>query len=351
MKNLPKNKYVREPIPLDHSDSQNSRGVPAYLELTAINISNQPAKRLMAVLKTRGCEYARKDKGCTMCGFWLHGDSSVNDIDLINQLENIISFIEGYPHPIDQLDLLTLGSFFDEKEITSEFRTHSLKRIGTIRKLTKVCVETRASHVVDEKLEEIRKLLGNKMVEIGIGVESSNDYIRNEILNKGLSWKQLERAVSLIGKFNLEFQPFLLIKPHKLSETEAINDAVQSARDVTKLAEKYNVKTRIAFEPVFVPYGTELEKLYLSGDYKIVNLWSVIEVIKLTHGLSTIFVGMSDEGLAGDRIPYSCDKCSMKLREAIQSYNATQNLEVFNNLDCSCKQEWRVKVNNSSKYS
>ena len=180
-------------------------------------------------------------------------------------------------------------------------------------------------------------MVGDKILELGIGLESANDHVRNNIINKDLSKKNFERAVRTVKNANCDLLVYLLIKPPLLSEEQAINDAIDSAKYVFDIANKYSVNVRVAYEPVFVCKNTPLEKLFLNGGYSLVRLWSVIEVVKSTYHLGSVFVGLSDENLSFDRMPGSCKKCYKMLVKEIERFNKTQDASVLDSLDCECR--------------
>jgi len=188
-------------------------------------------------------------------------------------------------------------------------------------------------------LEELRRHVGpHQSLEIGIGVESGDDRIRNGVLGKLLNWTDLESAVRDIAELGLGFVAYLLIKPHSLlDDQEAIEDAVQSAKRVADLAKACNLANwRIAFEPVFITQGTGLEKHFQDGKYTLVNLWAVVEVLKRTAHLGTLFVGMSDEGLSRDRKPKGCPRCTETLQRAIEEFNGSNDVRELEKLTCVC---------------
>jgi radical SAM enzyme (TIGR01210 family) len=165
-----------------------------------------------------------------------------------------------------------------------------------------------------DKIKQIKETLGkDKIVEFAIGLESQNDYLRNKVIKKGLSKKSFEKTAAKVKEAGVNLLTYLLIKPPHMSEKEAIADAVESAAYVFRTAEKIGVSARVAFEPVFVCENTHLEKLYLQSQYRLLNLWSVVEVIKNTHDYGCIFIGLSDENLSMERMPHSCSLVVKKL--------------------------------------
>jgi radical SAM enzyme (TIGR01210 family) len=328
------------------SSEANLQRRPAFLLRSRVHIAGVSSVRLMTVLRTNGCFYDRGKKGCTMCNFQSHAINPavyrLTKDDLLPQLESAL--LDLLNEKVEQLDLLTLGSFFHDKEVDRMARLKLLKRVAAISHIKKVVVESRAEYITDSQLHEAREALRpDQILELGLGVETSNTPLRNEVLHKALDWeKGVERVVDCCARTGVGFLAYLLIKPQTLTEREAILDAVSSAQDIATLARSRGVDFRIAFEPVFITENTPLEKLYKQGEYSLVNLWSVIEVIKRVHGLGTIFVGMSDENLAAGRVPHSCSKCNDILLRAIEEFNGTQDAFSLSRLDCECRAAWEM---------
>ncbi|WP_174712680.1 TIR domain-containing protein [Nostoc sp. TCL240-02] len=311
--------------------------MPAFVTKTNANINGSKVQRLMIVLRTNGCSYDKGKKGCTMCDFRKHAiDIPVEAKWMMSQFKSALAKVQTAKEQIEQIDLLTLGSFLYDGEISPEFRHTVMKYISQIPEVKKVVIESRATYVNLERLEFIKQCLRkDQILELGIGVETSNEYLRQEILRKGMPWSILERAIESCKNADVHFQAYLLIGTQRLSEIEAIEDAVRSAEDVVDLCLKYSVPFKIAFEPVFITKGTPLEELYIKKEYKLINLWSVVEVLRRTHHLGTIFVGMSDEGLSDGRIPEGCPLCTQKLRDAIEEFNGSQDIKIFDSIICN----------------
>lgn len=315
---------------------------PAYLRISPVNINGIQTNRLMIVLKTKGCEYARKTGGCTVCGFINHAVEHIKEEQIIEQLDYALNVFDL--KDVKEIDLLTLGSFYNENEVKETTRKMLLKKVSRLPDIKRVSFESRAEYVTIEKLKESKKILSPKIAEFAIGLESADDYIRNKIIKKGLTKQSFERVVAMVSEAGCDLLVYLLIKPPHVSERAAIEDAVQSVQYAAGIADKYNVNTRIAFEPVFICRDTPLETLFLEAQYRLVNLWSVVEIIKKTGHYASIFVGLSDENLAMDRTPNSCDKCYPYIVDKIEYFNKTQDINGLDKLDCRCKEIYENKL-------
>lgn len=309
---------------------------PAYMRVSAVNIDGDGTDRLMVVLRTRGCEYAKRNKGgCTVCGFINHADANITDENIVNQLKYALHATELAR--VGEIDLLTLGSLFNDQEISPETRRELLACLAHLNGVKRVSFESRAEYVTLEKLNECKGILGDKTLELGIGLESADDHVRNNIIKKGLSKERFERLAHLLHDAGMTMLVYLLIKSPHLTERAAIDDALKSMDYVFSLADRVGIQARVALEPVFITDNTYLERLFLAEQYKIVNLWSVVEILIRSRGMGNIFVGMSDEDLSNQRTARSCQHCSADLLEAIEQFNRTQTIDALLDLDCSCK--------------
>ena len=100
---------------------------------------------------------------------------------------------------------------------------------------------------------------------------------------------------------------------------------------------------KINFEAAFVQKGTLLAAFYEKGEFRPPWLWSIIEVLKRTHHLNNIQIGNFNDEPPPITIPHNCPKCSSQIEKIIQQYRETNNIHLFDELDCECKEEWRKK--------
>jgi len=318
---------------------------PAWVELAEAVVDGVPTRRLIFIFRAIGCAWARRPEGgCTMCGFQAMATGrEVASEDLIAQFESLFDdprTLEG----VGQLDLYNSGSFFADQEIAPEVRRHVLSSL-TGTDVRRVLVEARPEHVRREKLVEAREALDDTVLEIGIGLESADDHVRDVLVRKGYGKAEFETAVREIRSANdersdlapLRLLVYLLIKPPGLSERDAVKDAIASARYVAVVARREGVPARVAFQPVFVPPGTALEQEFLASRFKPPSLWSVLEVVRAVHGAIELSVGMSDEGLDPHLGPMGCTRCTASLKAALVDYNRTHELAALEGLCCDCR--------------
>jgi radical SAM enzyme (TIGR01210 family) len=192
--------------------------------------------------------------------------------------------------------------------------------------------------VTDEKVRDAVSTLGKKF-EIAIGLETSNDMIRRDSINKGFSFSDFIRASEVAGRNNATVKAYLMMKPPFLSEGIAMNDMIRSIKDAAPFA------GTISMNLCNVQKGTLVEEMNERGDYRPPWLWSAVEALKIGKESSPGTVIMSDPVAAGSmRGPHNCGKCDADVAEAIRIFSTTQNTAVFNNLDCDCKELWKKVI-------
>ncbi|MFH0903357.1 MAG: archaeosine biosynthesis radical SAM protein RaSEA [Pseudomonadota bacterium] len=314
---------------------------PAHVERAPASIDGQPATRLIVVLRAIGCAWARQPHGgCTNCGFLglSTGGATVATSDLIAQIDYVLDRQENIDG-VAEIDIYNSGSFLSDVEIPPPVREHCFRRLASLP-IRRVVVESRPEYISAAKLASLRLLLGARELEIGIGLESANDHVREALINKGFTRADFTRAVAVIAASSTRLLAYVLVKPLGLDERTAIADAVSTVSYVFDVAAAHGVTARVALQPVFVAPGSALERAYLAGDYRPPSLWSVVEVLRKTHQLGELLVGLSDESLSPRQAPAGCDRCSGDLRTAIQKYNRRRDLAVLDAIDCPlCRED------------
>lgn len=319
---------------------------PAFISKDPCFVNGQPSQRLLIVFESNNCEYREKTGGgCTMCGLYPAFARKMTFEDYKSQFDSALT--KENLENVSEIQLETLGSFLNDNEFPPEFQDYAFKACAKFPEIQKIFTESRAEYLTAEKLSHVKTLVGNKTLEIAIGLESSNDYIRNNVLNKRLEKKDIEELAKRMGNIGINLATYIFIKPPTLNENESIEDAIESTKYVFDLAKRHKIKTKILFQPAYIALNTQLEKMYLKNEYSLPNIWSVVEIIKKTASLGEIFIALSDEARSDNRHIHGCKQCHTKIVEAIQTFNQTQDIASINSLesiDCQCKKDFEKKV-------
>ncbi|MDD5474174.1 MAG: archaeosine biosynthesis radical SAM protein RaSEA [Candidatus Methanoperedens sp.] len=295
-------------------------------------LDGKPISALTVIFQTSGCRW----NNCTMCGYvYDSAQKPPSHDELMKQFESAMSRCKDEEFI---LKIFTSGSFLDDGEIAPDTRKEMLSRFGADERVKKVIAETRPEYVTTEKVSGSVAALG-KRFEVAIGLETSNDMIRKDCINKGFTFSDFVRASNAAKQEGATVKAYLMLKPPFIPEGIAINDMIQSINDAAHYAGTISVNL------CNVQKGTLVEEMFLRGDYRPPWLWSAVEVLRRGKEAAPDAVIMSDPVAAGSaRGPHNCGKCDKDVAEAIRIFSVTQDAGVFDGLDCECRELWRKVV-------
>lgn len=292
------------------------------------------------------CEWQQKSGGCTMCNYSQRVKFRVTDV-LVDMAENIFYEIRNINKKYDRVKLYVNGSFFNEAELKKENAFSFLRELRNKFEINTICVETRPEYISRKKLLEYIAATELKF-EICFGIESTNDKIRNLSLHKGLkidSFYSLCQEISDLCKVKV----YILVKPPFISEKEAIQDVVNSIKDLVN-----HGITAITYTPIAVQKNTLLEFLLQENLYRPVWIWSLIEINTQLVSLHKKYPEIRLAGLEYYPNPiqtyYNCEICSSTLSALLEdNHNITWD-DIHEGNRCSCYKEWlqQLKVESYS---
>ncbi len=294
-------------------------------------------QRAVIYLMSNGCEWALKSAhGCMMCGHLAkqtRTDKTISVDDYLKQFKREFDKIDFKKFPI--LNLYNNGSFLNDNEIPAEARKGLLKMINNNPDIKMLVLETRPEFVTDDKVREIKNLIPNKHVELGVGLEIKDDFYRGICINKGFSLQRFNYAASIITK-HLNLRTYVLLKPLFLTEKEGIEQAIETIEYSFEMG-----ATTVSLEACTIQDYTFMKYLYERGLYSTPWLWSIVEVVKRVKTPGKLIVGLFKFFPSPSKVPNNCDRCNEKVMEAIVQYNRTLDLKAFRGITCECKKEWR----------
>jgi len=320
---------------------------PAHIEIREEYFKGKNTKRAVVFLLSNGCEWALKSaNGCTMCGHIAKQtriNQPISADDFIIQFKTAFSSIDFKEIPI--LNIFNNGSFFNDNELPKEARKTILSKISENKSIKRLLVESRPEFINESAIREARSLIPETELEIAIGLETADDFRRILSINKGFNLRQFAEAANIIINNNVFLRSYLLLKPPFYSEKEAISDAVDSIKTAFSLG----VNT-VSLEAMTVQKYTLIEYLYNNNLYQMPWLWSIVEVIKRTSHLGRVVVGLFKFYPSPDSVPNNCSSCNDKVMDAIIEYNRTLKTDMFDRLDCRCKEDWEAAINKSTDF-
>jgi radical SAM enzyme (TIGR01210 family) len=286
-------------------------------------LSGEIVEALTVILRTPGCAWAR-EKGCTMCGYFVDCNPEVKAEDLVIQARKALETYDGQRI----LKIFTSGSFLDEGEIPVEARREILSVASAT--FEQVIIESRPEFVKEESLEDCLSIF--KGLQVALGLESANDIVLEHSINKGFSYEDYTNAAKAVKESGATLKTYLLVKPPFLTENESINDSVESAKKVRKVS---NV---ISFNPVNVQNGTLVERLWRRDEYRPPWLWSVVRILEECKELGPRICSFPT-GAGKKRGAHNCFQCDADVIEAIEDFSVGLR-EDFENVQCDCRERW-----------
>lgn len=292
-------------------------------------LNNKIIDAFVIIFRTKGCSWAL-NSGCSMCGYF--NDSmweNVSNNDLLTQFDTAMKSYSGQKF----VKIFNSGSFLDDKEINPNVRKEIFGKL--IETVDKVSVESRPEFITDEKLSEIKEGFKSKTFEVGLGLETASDFIREHCLNKGFTFNDYKKAAKTLKKHNVKLKTYVLIKPPFLTEKESINDAINTFDKIKTITDT------VSFNPTNVQRNTLVNFLWQRKQYRPAWLFSVTEILKESRKITgDVKIKCDIAGGGSIRGAHNCKSCDRKFLNAIVEFSLSQDVNIFNGLDCDCKEKW-----------
>jgi radical SAM enzyme (TIGR01210 family) len=286
-------------------------------------LDGEAAGCLTIILRTRGCRWRR----CTMCGYASEGAPATEE-DLMVQFRAATKDLSSDDRVVK---IYTSGSFLDPVEVPESVSARILDGLAAAG-VEKLVIESRPEYVTAERVEDF---VSRIRTEFAIGLETSSDLVRDHSICKGFSFEEFEAAAKTVHSGGGSVKTYLLLKPLFLSEGVAISDALRSACDAAPHTDVLSLNL------ANIQRGTLMERMWMQGDYRPPWLWSAVEVLKNVTSIPII----CDPVAAGTRRgPRNCGRCDEAVAEAIREHALTQDVGVFEDLDCGCRTAWEKVV-------
>ncbi len=125
-----------------------------------------------------------------MCGYASEGALATAD-DLLVQFGQAMKRLSLEDEVVK---IYTSGSFLDPREVPESARDRILDALK-VRGIKKLVIESRPEHITPEHVKEC---LSRIRTEFAIGLETSNDLIRENIICKGFSFQDFVAASRIV---------------------------------------------------------------------------------------------------------------------------------------------------------
>ena len=300
---------------------------------------------LTAIFLSGGCSWNR----CRMCGYKNDRDCSPKP-ELIEHMKAQVSWLGDNfkPEEYELGKIFTSGSVFDPNEVPLEV----LDTFGTFFRGKPLVAESRCEYVTEEALERLLSTLDDGQehpLTVAIGLETTNDAIREKSIDKGNTFEDFKKAADIAHKAGASIKAYLMMKPLFLTEREAMEDMQKSIAEVTPYADM------ISMNLCTVQGKTELEQYWQRGSFRPPYLWSAVKVLLDAE----VFVSCDPVGGGFKRGPHNGDKqvegcLDKEIVAAINAYSLSGDKSVLQEVwdaGANCREEWEFVLENETSWN
>ncbi len=296
---------------------------------------------LTVIFRSGGCSWNR----CRMCGYRHERYPDLPRDELAERMIRQVRWVkENFSDEDYQvLKIFTSGSFFDPDEVPPIVR----RAVAEAFRGKVVIAETRPEYVELDAIREFREGIDTgawtRPLSVAVGLETTNDLIRERSIDKGFSYADFLRAATVAHAAGAGMKAYLLMKPPFLTEREARDDMIRSIRDISSVADS------ISMNLCTVQSRTEVERLWKQQAYRPPYLWSVLEVL---IG-SPVHILCDPVGGGQMRGPHNCGACDGPIVKGIGDYSLTGDvglLRALRETECGCKEEWEFVLDQEEPF-
>lgn len=277
-----------------------------------------------------------------MCNYGKGRGFSEQDV-----LESIRNTLSAMPTDYEEFVISPVGNILDSNEVSD----HMISELGKIwdhLNCKTLITESRADLITAKGLKRLKQTFHAEYQCIELGIESCDDWILRNCVNKGLSTEDYKSAIGQIRSEGLYAIANIGLGIPFMNEKTAIEYTIKSIHK----ALEWGAGSVVLF-PYHVKPGTLTAWLYEHNEYTPVSLWSLVEVLsQLEPEVQEVtriswYKNYYTEPWRILASPYTCDVCYIDVIMLLEEYKNSMKKETLDRLrsySCKCKQEWLEKL-------
>jgi hypothetical protein len=254
-------------------------------------------------------------------------------------------FREYYQPNLDSISHLVLynsGSILNPREMPAELLDEIVGFARSLPAVRVISLDSREAYIRPDSLRRILLTLGDRfMARPILGIETADDRIRNEVLQKRMPRTAIARVFKDVSDLAAELGPgrigldvnIVIAGPGTTRET-AVDDAVMTARFALLSGAEHGVKVDLNLHPYYAgPRGfarfPDHGRCSLATTVRAVS--KIVDMVQSMASDSSIFIGWQDEGHDRDRRQRDLELEGA--RAAFDRFNQTNDPGALNGLD------------------
>jgi radical SAM enzyme (TIGR01210 family) len=303
---------------------------PRYISYDRLLLPDgQAVGRKKVIVMSGGCSVPT----CTMCPFTNENNygRAASPQALLDQVRRVLRRTDGEPD-YSVLSLYNDGSMFAPREVTRQAQVE-IARMVAASGVQRLVVESLPQFVTEPVLAPFVEALGEVQLEIGIGLQSADDLVREVLVNTRISRASFERAVAVMAALGVDPKVYLMVKPPFLTDGEAVTDVVRSVDYLTGMG-----VNGLTLCPTRVSRNTVAWQLWTSGWYTPPNLWTVVEAVRRVHQRLAVRVACVNlRGTDFESVfPDACPQCADRVVDALMRFGESRSPAELPQ-DCMCR--------------
>jgi uncharacterized Fe-S cluster-containing MiaB family protein len=305
--------------------SKKERGKFGYYKITLIQVGKE--KVLYITIPYKGCT---KTPICLFCGVQEQRDK---DLKINREFGKEVFFMaKKYLNECspDSLVLYNGGNILRSKEM---FQSTVLIDIPGFIAFSPKCrvyeIEVRVDDVIrfQKKLEVIKFHLKTKKLRIRLGIE----FFDNELLErhkKGINTKQIQKAVDILNKLDIEWNGYVMLGGLDMKKDEAVKSAIKTGKFMID-----NNAFKISINGIFVTERlrkTFCNRIYVPNYSDLIFVLTELCKYRDKKQKSVLFkVGFEEEEMGNITFfPYGQKGINLeKIKKKLNNFNITQNIK------------------------
>ncbi|MFI5459871.1 MAG: hypothetical protein ACHRXM_31000 [Isosphaerales bacterium] len=241
---------------------------------------------------------------------------------------------------ISHLVLYNSGSLLNPREMPPDLLDEIAAFARSLPAVRVVSLDSREAFIRPDTLRRILLILGNGyMVRPILGVETADDRIRNEVLQKGMPRTAIARVFLDLSTLAAEFgqeriglDVNIVIAGPGTTDLTVVDDAVMTARLALISGAQHGVKVDLNLHPYYVgPRGSarfpDHGRCSLATTVRACS--KIVDLVRSMATDSSIFIGWQDEGHDRERQPRHIEIA----RTAFDRFNQTNDAGALNGLE------------------
>jgi radical SAM enzyme (TIGR01210 family) len=302
----------------------------------------------LVTLKTRPCHWFLHGGGCTTCGYNLVADlnQEITKEHLLTQTRYFTRLLPSSSFPF--ITLTSCGSFMDPGEIDDETRLEIFTILDD-KGYSHINFESRPEFLRDtQRLQRLHEAFHGSL-SVGIGLESSNDYVRKFCVNKGYTTRVFKEATRALNESEITYDAYILCGKPFLSPREDIEDAIKSIKFAFESGCQWVILMTANLQRHTLVYF-----MHEHGIYSLPKLWTTLEIMRRlpSHIRKNVILKGIDKALPHPlEFASNCEYCTASIVDAHIQWNLTQDYSFIEDVldSCQCKQEWEQTLDDGMK--